>query len=68
MCLLYIFPPELHVHCSNFFNPSKKNSFGCAANHPSTANVASSMLESLSSLEVFLEVRKEAVVQRSQIR
>jgi hypothetical protein len=36
MYLLYIFPPELHTHwqlrCSNFFNPSKKNSFGCAAN------------------------------------
>jgi hypothetical protein len=29
-------PPELHTHlrlrCSNFFNPSKKNSFVCAAN------------------------------------
>jgi hypothetical protein len=29
-------PPELHthlwLHCSNFFNPSKKNSFGYAAN------------------------------------
>jgi hypothetical protein len=35
MYLLYIFPPELHIHlwlhCSNFFNPSMKNSFGCAA-------------------------------------
>jgi hypothetical protein len=32
---IYIFPPELHtlrLRCSNFFNPSKKNSFGCAAN------------------------------------
>jgi hypothetical protein len=33
--LLYIFPPNsthLWLCCSNFFNPSKKNSFGCAAN------------------------------------
>jgi hypothetical protein len=32
---IYIFPPELHTLmacCSNFFNPYKKNSFGCAAN------------------------------------
>jgi hypothetical protein len=33
---IYIFPPELHTHlwlrCSNFFNPSKKNSFVCAVN------------------------------------
>jgi hypothetical protein len=39
MYLLYIFPPELHTHlwlrCSNFFNPSKKNSFVCAANRKS---------------------------------
>jgi hypothetical protein len=35
MYLLYIFPlssTHLRLHCSNFFNPSKKNSFGCAAN------------------------------------
>jgi hypothetical protein len=34
MYLLYIFPPELHtrLRCYDFFNPSKKNSFGCAAN------------------------------------
>jgi hypothetical protein len=35
MYLLYIFPLELHtlrLRCSNFFNPSKKNAFGCAAN------------------------------------
>jgi hypothetical protein len=34
MYLLYIFPPELQtrLRCSNFFNPSKKNYFGCAAN------------------------------------
>jgi hypothetical protein len=31
-----LFPPlsptRLRLRCSNFFNPSKKNSFGCAAN------------------------------------
>jgi hypothetical protein len=35
MYLLYIFPfisTHLRLRCSNFFNPSKKNSFGCAAN------------------------------------
>jgi hypothetical protein len=36
MYLLYIFPlsssTRLWLRCSNFFNPSKKNSFGCAAN------------------------------------
>jgi hypothetical protein len=35
MYLLYIFPPELHTLefvVLNFFNPSKKNFFGCAAN------------------------------------
>jgi hypothetical protein len=34
MYLRYIFPlssTHLWLHCSNFFNPSKKNSFGCAA-------------------------------------
>jgi hypothetical protein len=31
---------HLLLRCSNFFNPSKENSFGCAANHPSAANVA----------------------------
>jgi hypothetical protein len=34
MYLLYIFPPELHTFMTplfNFFNPSKKNPFGCAA-------------------------------------
>jgi hypothetical protein len=33
--LLYIFPlssTHLWLRCSNFFNPPKKNSFGCAAN------------------------------------
>jgi hypothetical protein len=33
--LLYIFLPELHTLMAslfNFFNPSKKNSFSCAAN------------------------------------
>jgi hypothetical protein len=37
MYLLYIFPPELHtwLRCSSFFNPSKKKSFGCAANRKS---------------------------------
>jgi hypothetical protein len=33
--LLYIFPLSsklLWLRCSNFFNPSKKNSFACAAN------------------------------------
>jgi hypothetical protein len=39
MYLLYIFPPELHTHLrlrsSNFFNPSKKNYFACAANKKS---------------------------------
>jgi hypothetical protein len=42
------------THWSNFFNPSKKNYFGCAANHPSADN------ESLSSLDMFLEVKKES--------
>jgi hypothetical protein len=35
MYLLYIFPlssTHLPLRCFNFFNPSKKNSFGCAAN------------------------------------
>jgi hypothetical protein len=35
MYLLYIFPmssTHLWLRCSNFFNPSKKNSFGCGAN------------------------------------
>jgi hypothetical protein len=35
MYLLYIFPlspTHLWLRCSNFFNPSKKNSFGCAPN------------------------------------
>jgi hypothetical protein len=33
MYLLYIFPLELHtLMASLFFNPSKKHSFGCAAN------------------------------------
>jgi hypothetical protein len=35
MYLFYIFPlssTHLWLRCSNFFNPSKKNSFGCAAN------------------------------------
>jgi hypothetical protein len=35
MCLLYIFPlssTHLWLPCSNFFNPSKKISLGCAAN------------------------------------
>jgi hypothetical protein len=35
MYLLYIFPlssMHLRLRCSNFFNPSKENSFGCAAN------------------------------------
>jgi hypothetical protein len=35
MYILYIFPPSsihLWLRCSNFFNPSKKNSFGCVAN------------------------------------
>jgi hypothetical protein len=36
MYLLYIFPllssTHLWLRCSNFFNPSKKNSFACAAN------------------------------------
>jgi hypothetical protein len=38
MYLLYIFPlssTHLWLRCSNFFNPSKKNSFGCAANRKS---------------------------------
>jgi hypothetical protein len=38
MYLLYIFPlssTHLWFRCSNFFNPSKKNSFGCAANRKS---------------------------------
>jgi hypothetical protein len=38
MYFLYKFSPELNTHlwlrCSSFFNPFKKNSFGCAANHP----------------------------------
>jgi hypothetical protein len=35
MYFLYIFPlssTHLWLRCSNFFNSSKKNSFGCAAN------------------------------------
>jgi hypothetical protein len=54
--------------CSNFLNPSNKNSFGYAANHKSTVKVACLMLENMLSLDVFLEVRKEAVVCRGQIR
>jgi hypothetical protein len=50
---LYIFPPELHTlmtSLSNFFNPSKKNSFGCAANRKSqrlTSNLAYGCLRRL---------------------
>jgi hypothetical protein len=38
MYLLYIFPlssTQLWLLCSNFFNPSKKNSFGCVENRKS---------------------------------
>jgi hypothetical protein len=38
MYLLCIFPPsstQLWIRCSNFFNSSKRNSFGCAANRKS---------------------------------
>jgi hypothetical protein len=38
MYLLYIFPlspTHLWLRCSNFFKPSKKHSYGCAANRPS---------------------------------
>jgi hypothetical protein len=32
---LYLSSTHLWLRCSNFFNPSKKNSFGCAANRKS---------------------------------
>jgi hypothetical protein len=35
-CIYYTYSPlsstHLWLRCSNFFNPSKKNSFGCATN------------------------------------
>jgi hypothetical protein len=34
---------HLWLHCSNFFNPSKKNSFGCAANRKSQRLIGSPM-------------------------
>lgn len=60
--LLYILHPELHTHswfhCSNFFNPSKKNYFGCASNHPSASFVASAVLGNCLPLRCFLSLRK----------
>jgi hypothetical protein len=48
-CIYSIYSPlsstNLRLRSANFFNPSKKNNFGCAANYPSAADVASSMLE-----------------------
>jgi hypothetical protein len=48
-CIYSTYSPQSSTHlllrCSNFINPSKKNNFACAANHPSAANVASSILE-----------------------
>jgi hypothetical protein len=61
--LLYTFPSGCHalrVCCSNFFNPTEKNYSVCSATHPSTANVASSVLEN-SSLEAFVDVREDTV-------
>jgi hypothetical protein len=50
-CIYPTYSPLSSTHlwllCSNFFNPSMKNSFGCAANHQFSANVASSMHENL---------------------
>jgi hypothetical protein len=62
---LYIFTlssTHLRLHYSNFFNPQKKNYFGCTANNQSATNVACSMFENF--FEVFLDVRRELVVQR----
>jgi hypothetical protein len=43
---------------SNFFHPSKKKSFDFVVNHPSTANVTSSMLKKCLPMRCFLRIRK----------
>jgi hypothetical protein len=59
---VFIYSPlsstHLWLRCSNFFNPSKKNSSGRAANHASAANVASSVLDNFLRLRCFLRLRK----------
>jgi hypothetical protein len=57
---LHISPSStrLWLRCSNFFNPSKKNSFGCAANHLLAANFASSVLENFLPLRCLLRLGK----------
>jgi hypothetical protein len=71
MYLLYISPPppsstHLWLRCSNFFNPSKKNSFGCAANRKiGKAKVLSAPLRNVGlQFMLFLLMALKSVVNR----
>jgi hypothetical protein len=57
MYLLYIFLPELHtrLRCSNFFNPSEKNSFGSAANRKSQRLISTPSQKGESADRILLE-------------
>jgi hypothetical protein len=58
MCLLYIFPPELHTLMTIFFIPFRKISFGCAANDPFAAKVVFLVFENFLPLRSFLRLGK----------
>jgi hypothetical protein len=65
MKCIHLFPPSsthLWLRFFNLFNPSKKNCFGCAAKHPSAANVASSVLENFLPVMYFLRLGREVVL------
>jgi hypothetical protein len=62
----------LHVHFEvhafrNFFNPSKKHCFGCAANRPLAGDVGFSVTRHLLTFWCFLQARNEAVVWTDQM-
>jgi hypothetical protein len=47
-CIYSTYSPSsthLWLHCSNFFNPSKKNSFGCVGNRKSQILISTLMLK-----------------------
>jgi hypothetical protein len=51
-------PYTLMTLLFSFFNPCKKNYFGCVANHLSAVNVASSVIKNFLALRRFLRLGK----------